>query len=217
MAGAARRRRCWRRSPRGVCSHAPDDARVPGRLLAAGAAATLATALLVVFEWRVLSPNAIAPAWALTAVGLVALGLWKRQAALRWHGYAVAVVADGARRRSVARSAAGITAAADAAIAVGHRGGLRGGVSGPPGAVRRARHRRRRPATRRRRATVTRAVDDRRRRRSCCFKWRVLPELHGRAGMGGHRADPRRARHRIARGRASAGRAMRSRRSARSG
>ena len=71
----------------------PDDSRVPGRLMAAGISAALATLFLVVFEWRVLSPHAIAPAWAFTAVGLVAAGLWKRPSALRWHGYAVAVAA----------------------------------------------------------------------------------------------------------------------------
>jgi len=71
----------------------PDDRSVPGRLMAAGISAALATVFLVVFEWRMLSPHAIAPAWALTAVGLVAAGLWKRPSALRWHGYAVAVAA----------------------------------------------------------------------------------------------------------------------------
>lgn len=71
----------------------PDDAKIPGRLIATGISAALATAFLAIFEWRVLSPHAIAPAWALTAVGLVALGTWRRQWAWRWQGYALALVA----------------------------------------------------------------------------------------------------------------------------
>jgi hypothetical protein len=75
----------WRLSTR------PEAVNVPGRVIAAAASATLATAFLMVFEWRVLSPNVIAPAWALTAVGLVALGLWTRTVPLRWLGYIASV------------------------------------------------------------------------------------------------------------------------------
>lgn len=76
--------RLWTRS---------EDSSIPGRMLAAGAWATLATAVLVVFEWRVLAPHAVAPAWALTALALVALGDWRRQTALRWQGYVLALTA----------------------------------------------------------------------------------------------------------------------------
>jgi uncharacterized membrane protein len=62
---------------------------VPALAAAAGAAIALAVALTVMFEWRVLPVDAIAPAWALTAVGLVAVGFSKKQAALRWLGYVV--------------------------------------------------------------------------------------------------------------------------------
>jgi hypothetical protein len=68
-------------------------ANIPSRSIAAGSSATLTTAFLVVFEWRVLAPNAIAPAWALTGLGLVLLGAWRRTPALRWQGYAVALIA----------------------------------------------------------------------------------------------------------------------------
>jgi len=69
------------------------EAEVPFRLIAAGSSATFTTAFLVVFEWRVMAPNAIAPAWALTALGLVLLGAWRRTPALRWQGYVVALLA----------------------------------------------------------------------------------------------------------------------------
>ena len=66
---------------------------VPSRSIAAASSATLTTAFLVVFEWRVMAPNAIAPTWALTALALVLLGAWRRTAALRWQGYVVALIA----------------------------------------------------------------------------------------------------------------------------
>ena len=66
----------------------------PAAAAAAGAAAALAVALTVVFEWRVLPVDAVAPAWALTAVGLIAIGSWKKQAALHWLGYALTLVAS---------------------------------------------------------------------------------------------------------------------------
>ena len=69
----------------------PADADVPEPRIAAGLWAAAGTAFLMTFEWRVMAPNAVAPAWALTAVGLVALGLWKQLWPLRWLGYAATV------------------------------------------------------------------------------------------------------------------------------
>lgn len=65
----------------------------PAARLAAGVAATLALALTMVFEWRVLATNVVALAWALTAVSIVAVGDWKHVAAARWVGYIALLVA----------------------------------------------------------------------------------------------------------------------------
>jgi hypothetical protein len=93
------------------------DAPIPGRLMAAGVSASLATAFLLVFEWRVLSPNAIAPVWALTAVALALVGSWRYKALLRWQGYVVALVALG-RAAGPLLGAGPDTNAQTAAIAV---------------------------------------------------------------------------------------------------
>ena len=58
--------------------------------IGAGAMACLGTACLAVFEWRVLEEAhvlLVGPAWALTAVACLGIGVWRRTAALRWHGY----------------------------------------------------------------------------------------------------------------------------------
>jgi hypothetical protein len=85
--------------------------------MAAGVSASLATAFLLVFEWRVLSPNAIAPVWALTAVALALVGSWRYKALLRWQGYVVALVALG-RAAGPLLGAGPDTNAQTAAIAV---------------------------------------------------------------------------------------------------
>src|SRR6185503_6804180 len=66
---------------------------VPAAHVAAGVAGALAAALTMVFEWRVLSPNVVGPAWAMTGIAFVALGAWKRYAAPRWLGYVIAAFA----------------------------------------------------------------------------------------------------------------------------
>lgn len=60
-----------------------------GRLAAASAAATAAVLFLLVFEWRVLPPTYIGPAWATTGIALIAFGLWRRLIGFRWQGYVV--------------------------------------------------------------------------------------------------------------------------------
>ncbi len=58
--------------------------------IAAGAMACLGTACLGVFEWRVLEEAhvlLVGPAWALTAVTCLGVGIWRPTAVLRWHGY----------------------------------------------------------------------------------------------------------------------------------
>jgi hypothetical protein len=70
-----------------------EHARAPMRLGAAAVSAALSTAFVLLFEWRVLAPNAVAPAWALTAVALTAAGAWRGMAVLRWQGYTVVLFA----------------------------------------------------------------------------------------------------------------------------
>jgi len=63
------------------------DADLP---IAAGAMACLGTAFLAVFEWRVLeeaNPVLVGPAWTLTALACLGVGIWRRIAVLRWQGY----------------------------------------------------------------------------------------------------------------------------------
>src|SRR6185295_10581105 len=60
---------------------------------AIAAAGCFATASVGLFEWRVLSPLAFAPAFATTGAVLVGLGHWRRLAGLRWQGYAVTAIA----------------------------------------------------------------------------------------------------------------------------
>jgi hypothetical protein len=67
----------------------PDDSRVPGRLLAAGGFAAMATLFLAIFEWRVFPELMVAPAWTATGVVLLTLGLWRRASDFRWQGYAL--------------------------------------------------------------------------------------------------------------------------------
>ncbi len=104
----------WRLSSR------PGDARIPGRRIAAGVSATLATAFLAIFEWRQVSPQAIAAAWTLTALGLVALGVRRRQSVIRWLGYALTAI--GSLRvigSLLAQPTAGADASAWALVVIG--------------------------------------------------------------------------------------------------
>jgi hypothetical protein len=58
--------------------------------IAAAAMASLGTACLAVFEWRILEGAhalPVGPAWALTALACLGVGIWRRVAVLRWHGY----------------------------------------------------------------------------------------------------------------------------------
>jgi hypothetical protein len=58
--------------------------------IAAGAMASLGTVCLAVFEWRVLEGAhvlLVGPAWALTAVACLGVGMARPAAVLRWHGY----------------------------------------------------------------------------------------------------------------------------------
>jgi hypothetical protein len=58
--------------------------------IAAAAMACLGTALLAVFEWRVLAEAhvlLVGPAWALTALTCLGVGIWRPAPVLRWHGY----------------------------------------------------------------------------------------------------------------------------------
>jgi hypothetical protein len=64
-----------------------------GAAMVASAAAALGTALLAIFEWRVLSPAAVAPMWAASALALIAIGGARRITAMRWQGYALTLVA----------------------------------------------------------------------------------------------------------------------------
>jgi uncharacterized membrane protein len=67
-------------------SSAPD----PDLSIAAGAMACLGTAFLAVFEWRILEDAhvlLVGPAWALTALVCLGVGIPRRVAVLRWHGY----------------------------------------------------------------------------------------------------------------------------------
>lgn len=59
------------------------------------AAGCFATASLALFEWRVLSEAALAPALATTGAVLLGIGHWRRLAGLRWQGYALAAIAAG--------------------------------------------------------------------------------------------------------------------------
>jgi hypothetical protein len=65
----------------------------PGAAVAVAAAGTMAAALMMVFEWRVLPANAVAPAWAVTAIAFVWAGHWRHQAAPRWLGYLMTLAA----------------------------------------------------------------------------------------------------------------------------
>lgn len=69
-------------SPRGV----PPTA---ARTLAAGIAVALAAVLTLIFEWRVLQADAVAPAWVVTGVVLLLTGVAFSAMALRWPGYAM--------------------------------------------------------------------------------------------------------------------------------
>jgi uncharacterized membrane protein len=63
------------------------DADLP---IAAGAMACLGTVFLAVFEWRILEEThdpLVGPAWALTALICLGVGIWRRAAVLRWQGY----------------------------------------------------------------------------------------------------------------------------------
>jgi uncharacterized membrane protein len=58
--------------------------------IAAAAMACLGTAFLAVFEWRVLEGAhslLVGPAWVLTALACLGVGISRRVAVLRWHGY----------------------------------------------------------------------------------------------------------------------------------
>jgi hypothetical protein len=66
----------------------------PEAVTAAGTFMTLAAALTMVFEWRVLPAEFVAPAWAATGFALAALGLHRHQTGQRWLGYAVTVAAS---------------------------------------------------------------------------------------------------------------------------
>lgn len=89
----------------------------PEAVFVAGASAGFATALLAVFEWRVLAPAAVAPMWAGTAVALVLAGGWRRISALRWQGYALVLLA-GHRAVMPLTLAAPASGAATASIAL---------------------------------------------------------------------------------------------------
>ena len=63
------------------------DADLP---IAAGAMVSLGTVFLAVFEWRVLEEAnsvLVGPAWTLTALVCLGVGIWRRLAVLRWQGY----------------------------------------------------------------------------------------------------------------------------------
>jgi uncharacterized membrane protein len=56
---------------------------------AAGFAATIATAFVVLFEYRVTPEYALAAVWGLTATTLASLGAWRAVDMFRWHGFAL--------------------------------------------------------------------------------------------------------------------------------
>ena len=70
-----------------------DPAAAGGEPLVTAALSGAATVAFAVFKWRVLPPLAVAPAWALTAAVLVALGFTRQRTGQRWQGYVLAGVA----------------------------------------------------------------------------------------------------------------------------
>ncbi len=79
--------------PAAPLSRASGPRPVPVARGAAAVALALSAAMTMVFEWRVLPAEAVASAWALTALAFVAGGGWKQQLAPRMLGYAMAATA----------------------------------------------------------------------------------------------------------------------------
>ena len=69
------------------------SASVPESRTAAGISLAIASTLVAIFEWRTLSPDALAPAWALTGLAFVAFGAWRRESIWNGHGIAMALIA----------------------------------------------------------------------------------------------------------------------------
>ena len=168
----------------------PDDAKIPSRLVAAGISAALATTFLAIFEWRVLSPHAVAPAWALTAMGSGRSGRLVAAGAVALAGLRARAGRDVASRPAVGRWPAAHNHRDD-----GHRHrhwrGVRGGVPGTPRAGRGAEggvDQRRLGGSADGRAAVAR-------RDGLAGDLQVAraARTHGRARVGGDRPHPGRA------------------------